>query len=185
MKNILFVLIGIFSASAFAQRLTDHFVVTNKRDTIYGYLKYTSGGELHNKVTVKVNDTLKLTFGAKEVIYFEEGMNEYYSFVPEGQSDYYFMRVWERGYYELFEWEVPYELSTSKTLIEYRPLLRKKGDKEFLDLVHGDWKKQLIDLFNDYKELADDIKKGKYSLDELGHIIERYNEWKEDQEDGW
>ena len=184
MKNIVVLAVLFSSFSVFAQRISDHFVVTTKGDTIYGHLKYqTSTGELHNKVVVKVNDTLKLTFQANELVYFEEGLNEYYSFVPEGQSESYFMRVWSTGYFELFEWEVPYVLSKS-VMIEYRPLLRKKGDKEFIFLDHKQWKKQLADMMSDYKELSIDVKKGRYPMDEMNHAIDRYNEWKEEQEEG-
>ena len=143
MKNFLVLLMFVAVTSAYAQRRSDHFVVTAKGDTIYGHLKYqTSDGELHNKIVVKVSDTLKLTFQAKELLYFEEGLNEYYSFVPEGQKESFFMRVWAIGYYELFEWEVPSTISKS-VLIEYRPLLRKKGDAEFIKLDNKYWKKQL------------------------------------------
>jgi hypothetical protein len=112
-------------------------------------------------------------------------LNEYYSFVPEGQKESFFMRVWAIGYYELFEWEVPSTISKS-VLIEYRPLLRKKGDAEFIKLDNKYWKKQLSALFADYKELSIDIKKGRYPMEEMNHIIDRYNEWKEEQlEGGW
>jgi hypothetical protein len=186
MKNIFLAFMMVSALGAFAQRRSDHFVVTVKGDTIYGQLKYqTNEGELHNKVVVKVHDTLKLTFQAEELLYFEEGLNEYYSFVPEGQKESFFMRVWAIGYYELFEWEVPSTISKS-VLIEYRPLLRKKGDAEFIKLDNKYWKKQLSALFADYKELSIDIKKGRYPMEEMNHIIDRYNEWKEEQlEGGW
>lgn len=185
MKKIFFLICLVSCSVIFAQRRADHFVVTTKGDTIYGHLKYqTSDGELHNKVTVKVNDSLKITFQAKELTYFEEGLNEYYSFVPKGQKESFFMRVWTIGYFELFEWEVPYSMSTT-TLIEYRPLLRKKGDKEFIDLDHKKWKNQLAELFKDYPELGKDIIKGRYAMDEMNHIVDRYNEWIEEQNETW
>lgn len=188
MKKIFCFILVLGSSITFAQqRLTDHFVVTTKGDTLFGHLKFlTSEGEIHNKITIKVSDTLKLTFKANEVIYFEEGMNEYYSFVPEGFKDYYFMRVWAMGVaYELFEWEVPANISKKKALIEYRPLLRKKGSTEFIDLIHHNWKKQLAHEFSDYPELCRDILKGKYPMDEMNHIIDRYNEFVEDANDGF
>jgi len=187
MKQIFIAALILCTGVLNAQRHSDYFVVTTKHDTIYGHLKYqTSDGELHNKVVVKVNDTTKVTYKASELIYFEEGINEYYSFVPAGQNESFFMRVWATGpYLELFEWEVPFALSKS-TLIEYRPLLRWKGKKEFIDLDHKNWKKQLADLFIEYKELSDDIKNGRYPMDEMNHIVDRYNEWKEEEtEGGW
>lgn len=186
MKNFIIVLSVFLVSSVYAQRFSDYFVVTTKGDTIYGHLKYqTSEGDLHNKVTVKT-DSGKMTFTASEIVYFEEGLNEYYSFVPEGQKEHYFIRVWATGYYELFEWEVPMAISKKKNLIEYRPFLRKKGDKEFITLDHKKWKHQLADLFADYPELANAVKKGLYAMDEMNHIIDKYNEWKEEQiEGGW
>ncbi len=187
MKKLFFIFIGILGTGLFAQRLTDHFVVTTKGDTLYGHLKYQSSeGELHNQIKIKVNDTLKYTFKASEIVYFEEGLNEYYSFVPDGQKEHFFMRLWASGeFYELFEWEVPASISKKKNLIEYRPLLRKKGDTEFIDLIHHNWKKQLAHEFKDYTELSTDILKGRYPMDEMNHIIDRYNEWKEDLNDGF
>lgn len=183
-KGILFFLM-LAGVSLYAQRHTGYFVVTMKGDTIYGQLKYqTSDGDLHNKVTVKT-DSGKITFSASEIIYFEEGLNEYYSFVPEGQSEHYFLRVWAAGYYDLFEWEVPMAISNRKDLIEYRPFLRKRGDKEFINLDNKKWKTQLAELFSDYPELVNDIKKGLYPMDEMNHIVDRYNEWKEEQSGGW
>jgi hypothetical protein len=184
MRKIFLLPVLLSCVPVLAQRESDYFVVTTKHDTIYGHLKYQSNeGELHNKVEVRVNDTLKMTFKASELIYFEEGLNEYYSFVPAGQSESFFMRVWSMGYLELFEWEVPYSISKS-ALIEYRPLLRKKGDKDFIDLDHKLWKKQLAALMSDYKELSKDVEAGVYPMDEMNHAIDRYNEWKEEQMEG-
>jgi hypothetical protein len=186
MKKSLLIVLLLACLTANAQRYTDYFVVTTKGDTIFGHLKYqTSEGDLHNKVTLK-NDTTKITFAANELIYFEEGLNEYYSFVPEGQKEHYFIRVWATGYFELFEWEVPMAISKKKNLIEYRPYLRKKGDTEFITLDHKKWKHQLAELFAEYPELANDIKKGLYAMDEMNHIVDKFNEWKEEQiEGGW
>lgn len=190
MKNVICFFIGIAFTSVWAQYgkkyPPDHFVVTTKGDTIYGYLKYFSRTRgIHDKITVKVSDTLKLTFTADEIVYFEEGKNQYVSFIPKGQNEHFFIRIWSVGYYELFEWEVPMHLSRSKRKIEYRPLLRRKGETDFIDLHPRKWKKQLADLFSDYPELADDVRKGMYPLDEMGHVIDRYNEFKEDEAEGW
>jgi len=187
MKQLLFLLPVFCMSTLVAQRHSDHFVVTNNRDTIYGHLKYqNSEGDMHNIIKVKVNDTLKYSFSAKDIIYFEEGINEYYSFVPHGQSEHFFMRVWATGnHMELFEWEVPMSISKKKHLIEYRPFLRKKGDADFVELDHKHWKKQLADMMADYPELAADILSGMYPMDEMNHIIDRYNEFKDEENETW
>lgn len=187
MKKLLILLSVICSSLIFGQRKVDHFVVTVKGDTIYGHLKYqTSEGDMHNVIKVKVNDTLKYTFTAKEVVYFEEGLNEYYSFVPHGQTEHFFMRVWATGnYLEVFEWEVPMSISKKKSLIEYRPFLRKKGDKDFVELNHKTWKKQVADIIGDYKELANDVLKGIYPMDEMNHIVDKYNEYRDEENETW
>ncbi len=187
MKRIFFLIFILCVSKIYAQRKSDHFVVTTKGDTIYGHLKYqNSEGDMHNVIKVKVNDTTKYTFTAKDIVYFEEGINEYYSFVPHNHKEHFFMRVWATGeYLELFEWEVPMSISKKKNLIEYRPFLRKKGDKDFVELDHKIWKKQLAEVVSDYKELANDVLKGLYPMDEMNHIVDRYNEWKEEGGESW
>lgn len=188
MKKLLFTLLFYASTTLFAQKhhdLTHYYVVTNNYDTIHGYIKYQSSeGELKNKITIKVNDTLKLTFTPNEIIYFEEGKNEYLSMIPPGYKEKFFVRVWSSGFYELFEWEVPSHL-TKSIHIEYRPLIRKYGEKDFIPLDHKHWKKQLAKCFADYPELAKDVLKGRYPMDEMGHAVDRYNEYIEDLQEGF
>lgn len=187
MKIILIIFFSLSISVLYAQRHVDHFVVTTKGDTIYGHLKYqNSDGDMHNVIKVKVNDTAKYTFTAKEVKYFEEGINEYYSFIPHGQKEYFFMRLWATGnHMELFEWEVPMSISKKKNLIEYRPFLRIKGESDFIELGNKTWKKQLADLVKDHKELAEDVLRGLYPMDEMNHIIDKYNEWKDEENEPW
>jgi hypothetical protein len=181
MKKLLLLAGLVMGLSAYAQvedyRDPDHFVVKTSGDTIFGKLKYTSSDDIKNKIVVKVNDTLKYTIKASDVKYFRDGDKEYLSFQPE-MEDYYFIKIWQEGkYLSCYEWQVPAELSGSK--IEYLPYIRQAGDKTFVELdLH--WAKHLVEYIEDYEELADDVWKGKYKLEQLGDVIRRYNEWKEE-----
>ena len=45
---------------------------------------------------------------------------------------------------------------------------------------HSYWKKALPEFIEDYEELADDVWRGKYKIEQMGEVIQMYNEWKED-----
>lgn len=156
------------------------FLVKTTGDTLTGKFKYKDGsGGIKAKITVKVNDTLKVTLKASEVKYFKEGENEYISFEPKGEEGSYFIKIIVLGkYLELYEWQLPVELSDGKK-IELFSYIRKKGDKTFMELDHVTWKKELPNIIGDYEELADAVWKGKYKLEQLGEIITMYNKWKE------
>ena len=179
MKKILLLLAISIGISGYSQT-DDNFLIKVDGDTLRGVFKYKSGEDIKTKITVKVNDTLKVTLKAAEVKYFKEGKDEYISFQPQGETGHYFVKIWVMGkYLELYEWQLPLDLSGgSKT--EFIPYVRKRGEKDFLELDPGTWKKILPDLINDYEELSDAVWKGKYKLDQLGEIVTKYNEWKED-----
>jgi hypothetical protein len=154
MKKLLLLLVLGLGLSTYAQvedyRDPDHFVIKTNGDTVFGKLKYTSSEDIKSKIVVKVNDTLKHTFKASEVKYFKDGEKEYLSFQPE-MEDYYFIKIWQEGkYLSCYEWQVPSEISGSK-----------------------------IEFIEDDVQLADDVWKNKFKLEQLGDIIHRYNEWKE------
>ncbi len=180
MKKLLLLLVLGLGLSTYAQvedyRDPDHFVIKTNGDTIFGKLKYTSSEDIKNKMTVKVNDTLTYKLKASEIKYFRDGEKEYLSFQPE-MEDYYFIKIWQEGkYLSCYEWQVPSEISGAK--IEYLPYIRVSGDKSFIELdIH--WTKHLVEFIEDDVQLADDVWKNKFKLEQLGDIIHRYNEWKE------
>lgn len=180
-KKTLLLFAMTIGASGFSQTDGVDFLVKTTGDTLTGTFKYKSSeGDIKSKITVKVNDTLKVTLKASEVKYFKEGKNEFISFVPKGETGHYFLRIWVLGkYLELYEWQLPSDLSGGKK-IELIPYIRKKGENDFKELDPGSWKKTLPDMISDYEELSDAVWKGKYKMDQLGEIITKYNEWKED-----
>lgn len=179
MKKLLLLFILGISLVGYAQvtdyRDADHYVIKINGDTVYGKLKYTSGDDIKNKIMVKENDTLKHNFKAEEILFFKDGAKTYRSFQPD-MEDYYFIRIWEEGkYLSLYEWQVPAEVSGDK--IEYLAYVRQNDDKSYIQLeLH--WQKHMVELIGDHKELADEILKNKYKMEQLGDVVRHYNEWK-------
>lgn len=177
MKQLVLLLWAVGGLCLFAQT-SDHYVVKTTGDTLFGSLKYKSGDDMRNKITIKVDDTTKVTLKASEVKYVKDGKDEYITFEPEGEKESYFLRIWVKGYLELYEWQVPSTLSNSSK-IEYIPYFRKRGDKDLIELFHKDWKYQLAEVMDDYEELARDVEKGKYHMEDMGDAVKAYNEWRE------
>lgn len=179
MKKLILLLALGTSLLSFAQEVDYkdplHYVVKTTGDTIFGKLKYTSSDDIKNKIVVKVNDTLKYTLKAEEVKYFRDGEKSYRSFQPD-MEEYYFIKIWEEGkYLSLYEWQVPSELSGAK--IEFLPYIRQNDDKTYIEL-DVKWTKHMSELMSDNKEMADDIWKNKYKLEQMGDVVRHYNEWK-------
>jgi len=161
--------------------ISEDFLIKVSGDTIRGKFKYKGGdGDIKNKISVKVNDTLKISLKAADVKYFKEGKDEYIVFQPEGEKDHFFLKIWTLGkYLELYEWQVPLDLGGGSK-IEFIPYIRKKGETKFTEMDHSYWKKALPEFIEDYEELADDVWRGKYKIEQMGEVIQMYNEWKED-----
>lgn len=187
MKKIILLFVFAISIVGYSQTedavvKNDDFLIKTTGDTITGKFKYKSGeGDIKAKITCVVNDTTpKLTIKAAEVKYFKEGKNEYISFQPEGEKGDFLLKIVVLGkYLEQYEWQMPLDLSGGKK-IEYVAYVRKKGDQKFVELDHSTWKKVLSDIIEDNEELADAVWKGKYKLEQLGEVVNKYNEWKED-----
>jgi hypothetical protein len=183
MKRMLLLLMVGFGLSLNAQTDeivpdADHYVVKVNGDTIFGKLKYASSDDIKNKITVKVNDTLKYSLKASEIVYFKDGDKEYVTFQPEGEEGHYFLKIWQLGtYLSLYEWQVPADLSGAK--VEFYPYIRKKGEKTYTEL-ETHWAKHLVEFIDEYEELADEVWKNKYKYEQMGEIVKKYNEWKED-----
>ncbi len=185
MKKLFLLFLITFGVAVYAQtedapELGD-FVIKTNGDTVFGKFKYLSGeGDIKTKLSIKVNDTLKVSLKASEIKYFRSGKDEYTTFQPDGEEGHYFIKILVIGaYLELYEWQVPGEISGGSK-IEYIPYLRKGGKKEFTELDLAYWKKHLPEFIDDYEELADEVWKGKYKLEELDVVVKKYNEWKEE-----
>jgi hypothetical protein len=175
---LLFILSGVGLVN-YAQvvdyRDKDHYVIKTNGDTIFGKLKYTSSDDIKNKIQVKENDTLKHTFKAEEIKFFKDGEKTYKSFQPDMEA-YYFIRVWEEGkYLSLYEWQVPSEIDGNVGV--YLAYVRQNDDRSYIQL-ETHWQKHLVEFISDNKELADEILKNKYKMEQLGDVVRHYNEWK-------
>jgi heme/copper-type cytochrome/quinol oxidase subunit 2 len=80
MKKLFLLFALIMSVAVYAQTDDDNgddFLVKVSGDTIRGKFKYKgSDGDIKNKISIKVNDTLKISLKAADVKYFREGKDE-------------------------------------------------------------------------------------------------------------
>ena len=183
MKKLLILIALGLGISSYAQTEEsfidpDHYVVKTNGDTIFGKLKYMSSDDIKMKISVKVNDTLNYNLKASEVAYFRDGDKEYLTFQPEGETGHFFLKILQRGsYLNLYEWQIPLDGGGGR--IEFYHYIQKQGEKDYIELaVH--WQKHLVEFIDDYEELADDVWRNKYKTDQLGEVIRKYNEWKEE-----
>lgn len=155
------------------------YLITTKGDTIRGKMKYMSGTDIKNKITCKVNDTLKYNLKAVDITYLKDGESQFISFQPPNEEAHYLLKIWSMGkYLELYEWQIPMDLSGGKDIL-YIPYVRRAGAQEFIALNHNDWKKVLPKVIADFAELADDVAKGRFEMDQLKEVAIKYNDWKE------
>jgi hypothetical protein len=153
----------------------EHYVVKNNGDTIYGKLKYTSGDDIKNKIYVRVNDTLKFNFKAEEIKMFRDGEKYFKVFQPD-MEEYFFIKIWEEGkYLSLYEWQTPSDFNGGK--IDFFAYVRQNDDRSYVQ-VETHWQKHIAALMSDHKELADEIVKNKYKMEQLGDVVRHYNDWK-------
>jgi hypothetical protein len=168
-------IVGVSYGQVVDYRNSEHYVVKNNGDTIYGKLKYTSGDDIKNKIMVKENDTLKHNFKAQEIKLIRDGEKYYKVFQPD-LEEYFFIKIWEEGkYLSLYEWQTPSDFNDGK--IEFIVYVRQNDDKSFVQL-ETHWQKHIAELIADNAQMADDILKSKYKMEQLGDVIRHYNDWK-------
>lgn len=183
-KILLLIGLTLFSFSSAqtekVEDVTEQYGILLNGDTIHGHIKHKgSQGELKTKITCKVNDTLKYTWKPKDLKYFRVGKDEYITFQPEGAQAIQFVRIWVKGYIELYEWEAPEEEGGG-----FYPYIRKRGETNFTEVDIKYWKDQIAEIIaTDNEEMAEKMYKGKHKLEDLDMIIQDFNDWKEEEED--
>jgi hypothetical protein len=178
MKQLFLLLFGIpvFSAS-YAQTTKGYeegFVVTNAGDTVRGEIKHKSGDEIKDRIYVRVTEEDKRNYKTTDIQYFQAGDESYITQEIDGEK--VFLLEWSVGYLELYEEQIP---GSSEGSSSYQAYIRKAGEKELVAIKPGSWKKQILSYISDDTQLAGEVEKNKYKLEELGTIIRLYNEGKE------
>ena len=167
--------VGIGYSQITDYRDPEHYVVKNNGDTIYGKLKYSSNDDMKTKIYVRVNDTLKYNFKAEEIKLFRDGEKYYRSFQPD-MEEYFFIKIWEEGQYlSIYDWQTPSDYNNGR--IDNIAYIRQNDDKAYI-MVEPHWQKQFAEFVADHEELANEIIKNKYKMEQLGDVVRHYNEWK-------
>jgi|SRR5688572_20248120 len=182
MRRLILLFVFACGISGFAQIDPEgNLLIKTNGDTITGVFKYASGDDIKTKISVKINDTLKISLKAEEVKFFRDGDVEYVTFQPDGETGHFFVKIMTKGsHLELYEWQMPLSLTGGNKPV-FIPYVKKAGHKEYIEIDVAHWKKQFPEYIEDYEELADDVWRGRYAIEQLKEIVIKYNEWKDEQ----
>lgn len=180
MRIVFFYLI-IFFLSSFAytqgsnKGYEDGFAVLASGDTLKGAIKFKSGDEIKDRITIKISEEEKRTYKASDLKSFTAGNETFISYkLDEGVV---FLKELALGAIELYEHQIPFTQGGSDTF-KYEMYYRKQGDTSLTLIKQGSWKKQVAELIADNSALAQQVEKGKVKLDDLASLIQNYNSQK-------
>jgi hypothetical protein len=181
MINLLIYLLTFFLVtSTFAQGsnkgFEDGFAVLVNGDTLKGGIKYKSGEEIKDRITIKISDEEKRTYKASELKSFTAGNETFISYKLNDEM--VFLKELARGAIELYELQIPFTQGGSD-IFKYELYYRKQKETTLTPIKQGSWKKQVAELIADNASLAQQVEKGKIKLDDLPALIRNYNAQKE------
>lgn len=171
----LFISVALLPAQT-SKGYEEGLIVTNAGDTVRGEIKHKSGETIKDRIYLKLSEEEKRTYKASEISYFRAGEEGFITQNIDGES--VFLREWAIGYLELYEQQIVDE-SSSVEAHSYQPYIRKAGEKDLVPIKLNAWKKQVLSYIADYPGLVADVEKNKYKLEDLGKVIQLYNEWKD------
>ncbi len=152
------------------------YVILSNGDTIEGTIKYKSGEEIKDKLTLKVTEEDKRTYKAADLSGFMAGESQFVSAkIDETQ---FFLKTLTEGKISLYELQIPVSKGNSE-VFKYLMYIKKEKQKEYTELKASNWKKTVAEMITDNDDIAQQIEKGKVKLDELPAVIQSYNETEE------
>ncbi len=174
---LLFFIIGISTAQA-QLNFVDGYVVTNRNDTLYGKIKYSTPALRSSKVVFLENGTDKRRpykpFQIKS--YYVESTtydSKIYDIDPALPFGYgVFMERRNEGVLKVY-----YYWNTNKERGFTQTFLENDGDY-LMEVDFIGFRKQMVLYFEDYPKLQSKLKKGTYKKRDLDKIVAEYNEWK-------
>ncbi len=181
MKNLFFYLLTFSLGTAlYAQGsnkgFEDGFAVLATGDTLKGGIKFKSGDEIKDRITIKISEEEKRTYKASDLKSFTAGNETFISYkLDDGVV---FLKELASGAIELYEHQIPFTQGGSDTF-KYEMYYRKQGETTLILLKQSSWKKQVAELIADNATLAQQVEKGKVKLDDLPDLIRNYNAQKE------
>jgi hypothetical protein len=152
------------------------YVILSNGDTIEGAIKYKSGEEIKDKLTLKVTEEDKRTYKAADLSGFMAGEAQFISAKIDDTN--LFLKKLSEGKISLYELQIPSSQRNSD-VFKYVMYIIKEKQKEYIELKASNWKKTVAEMITDNDDITQQIEKGKVKLDELPAVIQLYNETEE------
>ena len=181
MKNFVLFLgcllnVFIISGQSTNKGFEEGYVILSNGDTIEGSIKYKSGEEIKDKLTLKVNEDDKRTYKAADLTGFMAGETQFVS-AKIDEANVFFKTLTE-GKLSLYELQIPANQGNSD-VFKYVMYIKKAKRKEYTELKASNWKKTVAEMITDNDDIVQQIEKGKVKFDELPALIQLYNETEE------
>lgn len=176
MKHRLFLLAALFSTSLlFSQNpkgYEEGSVLLTSGETIKGWIKFKSGEEIKNRLTIILNEQEKRTYKHSDIVSFETPDASFISY--EIAKEGVFLRVLADGAIQLYELQYAFSQGSSDSY-KYEMYIRRQGEKDLVAIKQGSWKKQIVEYIADNSAILQQLEKGKIKQDELPVLIQQYN----------
>lgn len=180
--RIVFFYVIIFFLSSFAytqgsnKGYEDGFAVLASGDTLKGLIKFKSGDEIKDRITIKISEEEKRTYKASDLKSFTAGNETFISYKFNDGVE--FLKELALGYIELYERQIPYTQGGAD-IFKYEMYYRKQGETTLTLIKQGSWKKQVAELVADNPTLVQKLEKGKIKMEDIPALIQNYNMEKE------
>lgn len=180
--RIVFFYLVIFLTGSFAytqgsnKGFEDGFAVLASGDTLKGGIKFKSGEEIKDRITIKISEEEKRTYKASDLKSFTAGNDTYISYKLDNGVE--FLKELALGFIELYERQIPFTQGGADRF-KYEMYYRKQGETTLTQIKPGSWKKQVVELVADNPTLVQQVEKGKLKIDDLPALIQNYNSQKE------
>ena len=174
----LFIFTLIVSAAHAQLNYVDGYVITNRNDTLFGKVKYSTPALRSSKVIFMENNAKEKTrykpFQIKgyyvEKTSYDSKIYDIDPALPFGYG--VFMERRNEGVLKVYYyWNTDKERGFTQTFLE--------NDGDYLmEVDFIGFKKQMTRYFEDYPKLQSKIKRGTYKKRDLDKMVAEYNEWK-------
>jgi hypothetical protein len=152
------------------------YVITNTNDTLYGEIKDRNAipNILFERIKFKPeNGGKKTSYSATQIKGYKKG-DDCFESISCFLDTAVFVKVVRDGFLSLYKYE--YQSFENSSGYGCTFLLKKQDSPCVLELSATDFKKQLLDYFNDSNLVKNRIKEKDVSTDQLADIVSIYNQ---------
>lgn len=184
MKCPLIALILVCTLSfSFAQEMgyLPGYVVTTKRDTIHGLVKYANFAPYRVLPNIKFKETeesKKKTYSPDEILGYEANGKIFHSVRAPGRTENYFMELVVDGRLRLYRYTetklgAP-DYMKGETADESMLFLKKRSGEVF-EVRGSKFNERLSTYLADKADLSEKIKRGDYKRRDIEEVVKEYN----------